>query len=68
MADGQFGELSTLSHEIRTVADHEPARSQLGELGEDSIALTFDPTNAAIAETNIRDAQAAARSLGLEPQ
>jgi putative ABC transport system substrate-binding protein len=30
------------------------------------IALLVDPTNAAIAETNIRDAQAAARSLGLE--
>src|SRR5262245_39205987 len=32
------------------------------------IALLVDPTNAAIAETNIRDAQAAARSLGLELQ
>ena len=30
------------------------------------VALLVDPTNAAIAETNIRDAQAAARSLGLE--
>src|SRR5262245_35781749 len=30
------------------------------------IALLVDPTNATIAETNIRDAQAAARSLGLD--